>query len=297
MIFPEESKERAGTVALALTAGFFVVLLFWPYWHLEGSPSLAVWTWRACNFWNGFGHARFVPLFVAVMLWRWWDGGRNEKKEPSYWGLAWLLPAFFVVWAAVRIDQPRLALLTLPFLSMGFACYWLGGRMAKHLGPTAFFLWFLIPVPGLASLLWFDMRPYEMKTAVTLAGWLGTEAMIQGGSLVEVGGIQLRFAGGSDSGEDLVATLMIGAAVAVLCRATAMRRWILFFLSLPLFFVLRVLRSVTLLTLDSRNYCEQAEWFYFHGRGALQLLLTFGILLGIAWWMTPLCPLRRKALE
>ena len=139
---------------IGLVLFLFLFLVFWPFFGQLENRSLVWWTWETSTDFHGLLFVLFFPLIFPMMLW--WLGHvhRDDPLKPSFWGLGWLTLGMLLFWCAVRLGQPRFGLFAVPFLLVGFLHYGLGGRIARGFAPAAFFLWFLIPVPGLESWLW-----------------------------------------------------------------------------------------------------------------------------------------------
>lgn len=176
--------------ALVLFTGW---LLLRPFSAELVDVSLAGWTWKACNSMNGFLHGRLVPLLFAGMLWWWIYCSRDEEVRPSYWGLGWLVVGMVIYWAGVRVLQPRWALFALPFLLVGLTHYCLGGKLARGVAPAVFFLWFMIPVPGLETWIGGHVFADEIEATAMAANWLGIET-VQEGARLKSGEVEVSFA-------------------------------------------------------------------------------------------------------
>lgn len=278
-----ESDQLIDRFAVGLIAGLFVFLFFFPTFNQIKTYSwLASWTWHACNPVNGFVHGRFVPVLFAFTVWWWWHGHRGIGRKPSYWGLAWIIPAMGLWWAAVRISQPRLALLALPFLLIGLVHYWWGAMWAKGLAPSAFFLWFLIPLPGLESLLSKQVKVIEIESVDSVARWLGIDFTRIGWGFEfddPEFGIQFRY----DSPLYLIQALMTGALAAVVYRAHFFFRWLLIVLAIFFALIVAVLRDVLILWSASKGWNDLATGLFFDLRGLPVMIVVGGGLLATIW--------------
>lgn len=143
----------ARPVEALLLAGCLATFLYFFFFHrvwVLGSQSTAKW---AHNAWGAAGGAQFhghFPFFVSLYL-VWHHRGKiaAAPKSSSWWGLvcAAFGVALFVVGA--RCLQPRLALLSLPFLFYGTTLWLWGPKVARLILFPCAFLLFMIPVAAL----------------------------------------------------------------------------------------------------------------------------------------------------
>lgn len=247
-----------------------------------GDRSLLGWTWAACSGRAGFLHARLVPLLFAGMVWWWTRLIRDEKGRPSYWGLIWLVLGMLIYLAGVRLAQPRVALVGMPFLVVGLAQYCLGGCLAKRLAPTAFFLLFLIPVPGLEFMILSSLKMHDLQVTADLGQLLGMEVTFQKGVL-RISDVEFA---GCFPGDffRMHWMLMCGVAIVVFYRGSGWKKWALF---LMLFAVIWVVRIGWLLLICQLMSSDRGRWvdsLLWGNLGiVLRLVVFVGLVLLVGW--------------
>ncbi|MDC0302636.1 hypothetical protein OAL23_00570 [bacterium] len=106
-------------LAASLSVILISAILFYPVFSSLPGRSLALWTWLACNSYNSFLHGRLVPLVFLWMLWMVWQRRENDTCKPSIMGVGLLLLGLLFFLVAMRLTQPRVALLGLPFVVLG----------------------------------------------------------------------------------------------------------------------------------------------------------------------------------
>ena len=185
------SKRVAASLSFILTS----IILFYPVFPSLSGRSLASWTWLACNSYNGFLHGRMVPFVFSWMLWVVWQRKENDSCKPSIWGMGLLLLGLLFFLVAMRLTQPRVALLGLPFVVLGLVQFWFGGRVARAAILPAFFLWFMIPIPVLPALVAGMWRVEMMTLSYEIGTLLGMD-LTMAGLTIEMKGSELRFAEG-----------------------------------------------------------------------------------------------------
>lgn len=176
---PFPGRWFAGTLSMVLVA----IILFYPIFSSFESSSLASWTWAACNSLNDFVHGRLVPLVFPWMVWAVWRRRQNDLVRPSYWGLVLLLPGLLLFLVAMRIEQPRIALVGLPFVVLGLVLFWFGTRIARAMILPAFFLLFMVPVPGLVALISGILTVEMMKATYHVGNFFGMDLTMTGSSI------------------------------------------------------------------------------------------------------------------
>ena len=179
-------------VAVALLFGIFA---FYPGYSAAAEKSLAGWTWAACNSSNGFLHGRLIPFVFPWMIWWAWWTRKDDVVKPSYWGLVWMCFALLLFLASMRAVQPRWALFGTTFLVIGLVQYLFGGRIAKAVVFPAFFLWFMIPIPGLEAVVMGNWQVSVTQASYEVGNALGMDLVLSG-STIEVGGSLMVLAEG-----------------------------------------------------------------------------------------------------
>lgn len=170
-------------IAGSLSALILAIILFYLVFPEFQSRSLASWTWAACNPENGVLHGRLVPLVFVWMLRVAWLRKKNEILRPSTWGLALLAIGLLFFLVAMRLGQPRLALLGLPFVVLGLVQFWFGLGIARAAILPALFLWFMIPLPGLEAIVTGSWQVKIMNASYVLGNLLGLDLTMSGAGL------------------------------------------------------------------------------------------------------------------
>lgn len=112
-----------------------------------------------------------------------WLRKKNEILRPSTWGLALLAIGLLFFLVAMRLGQPRLALLGLPFVVLGLVQFWFGLGIARAAILPALFLWFMIPLPGLEAIVTGSWQVKIMNASYVLGNLLGLDLTMSGAGL------------------------------------------------------------------------------------------------------------------
>jgi len=170
-------------------ASFFALYFLYP---AIGGKTIAVWTWLACNSANGFLHGRLVFLIFPFLVWIAWKKCNDKLMKPSSWGLFWLGIGCFFFLVALRLGQPRLALVGAPFFVLGFTHFLFGWEVAKSMVFPAFFLWFAIPIPEVERFMGGTPRIMIADLSYHTGLFLGMDLSLSGNS-IEVSGREASF--------------------------------------------------------------------------------------------------------
>ena len=274
---------------LVLVLGIYV---FYPAFPTVVGKSLGGWTMLACNSANNFVHGRLVPLIFPWMIWSVWRRNQETLLKPSYWGLVWLVVGFLTILAGMRVVQPRWALVGLPFVVMGFTHFLCGWRVTRAVALPSFFLWFMIPVPGLTAILsgWF--YPMAIEVILFLANFIGIKVVNEQDMTFLVRGESVRFWIESNSTFTLAFPMFATAAIFFI-EEDFLRRWLLFLMIIPLMMGCFVVREMARLLLASIGYTEPVFFSYGPPGEIFYFLFEMAVLVLIAWLMNKI-PLRKK---
>ena len=255
---------------------FFV---YHAYPTIDGK-SLAGWTWHACNSENGFLHGRIVFFAFPIMCWIMWARNKEKAIDPSYWGMIYLVLGMLFFWASMRIIQPRLALLGFPLLVIGFTHYLFGGKIAKQMLFPAFFLWLVIPVPGLNTALTGRAVVWTIEFCYQTGRFLGWDLTREGSTLI----IQEKTMVVRESiGIRLFAFTITTSAIFANYRQRGWwRKVTLFALSFPLLFFAGYFRILFILGLVQYGKVDFAMRFYHDWAGLLVIFPT--VVLGMLFF-------------
>jgi exosortase len=230
---------------VVLLSGFFA---FYPAYPTSSGKSLLSWMWRACNAENGFLHGRLALLLFPLLTWIAWRRKGNEDISPSYRGLVSLSLGFLINAASIQINQPRLAVIGLPFVILGFTQYFFGTKIAKGMVFPAFFLWFAIPVPGLETYLNAQLGFLKGDTACFIGKMMGID-IVRTGHTIALANSELTMAEGSDPLKLVFFTFFASTLYANYTQKIVWKKWFLFASSVPFLIFANACSALLILTL------------------------------------------------
>ena len=132
------------TISLTLV-GFFCLLKLY-----AGAPIM-VWAWKHWLPNLNQEHGKLVIPIALGLVWYHRNKLKTAAKEPSNWGLAFLIVGVLLVLLGTRALQPRITLLSIPVLIFGVVLFLWGRQVARILAFPIAFLVFMIPVGALAQ--------------------------------------------------------------------------------------------------------------------------------------------------
>ncbi len=173
---------------------------------------------------------------------------KSHVPAASLHGLWSVICGAFLFVVSVRCYQPRICLAALPFLLLGGAwCYW-GRDIAIRCAFPFFFLWLMIPVPGLQQAT-VGLQLLATKLAHWGAGICGVETVMEGTDISSVSGKWETFniAGGCSGINSLITLLLISSAWGYLTDTFPVwKRLVLAFSAIPLAIICNALRVASI---------------------------------------------------
>lgn len=177
----EEPKRAFLAAAIFATAIYFFgfVGLFVQGIYSHGVASVLSWAWQAWNPAANQEHSKLVPLIFLVLLWLARDKIRQAPKSGSNAGLILVGIALVLFLGGARTLQPRISLLSIPFLIYGSVLYLWGSAVARILLFPCVFLLFMIPVAAI------EQATFRLQFAIT--GLVGSLSNLVGIRIEAIG--------------------------------------------------------------------------------------------------------------
>lgn len=273
-------------IYIAICVYFFS---FYPAYS-QGMQSSTTWLVSAWNPETDFEHGWMVPLLSAFMLSRAWLHARDTPKAPSLHGLWLVLLGAALGLLAVRSQQGRIAIGSIPFLLTAVIwCYW-GGKMAIRSAFPIFFLLMSIPLPGFQQAT-VGMQLIATEAAHIGAGLCGVETTMNGTNISSTTGNwdTYSIAGGCSGMRSLMALIMISTAWAYLAFGLSLwKRLLLGFSAIPLAICANAFRVASIFVcaeyinpaFASKTWHDWSGMLFFFPASMLSLAILHGILAG-----------------
>ena len=229
------------------------VLFHWLGNTFQNVPTRSVFVWMAvrwqdrASFGADYSHGWLIPFVSLGALWF----RRNEllAAPKSTARRAWLFvaAALLLHWVGARIQQPRVSLFSLILLLWSIPLYLYGWPFARQLIFPCSYLIFCIPLNFMSAFA-FPLRMFAAKTATAFLNGVGIAAARSGSAIYSAagGGFSFDIADACSGLRSLLAMMALGAAYAVFTQPTALKKWALFLLSIPIAVLSNVVRIVTI---------------------------------------------------
>jgi exosortase len=160
--------QPAEAALLAAIAGTLVYFFGFIRIFVNRSETAAQWAWLAWNPESEQDYCKIVPLISLYLFWNARDKLRASPKFGDARGVVFLIVGVLLFAASARVLEPRIALLSVPFLIFGTAFYLWGPHVARAILFPCAFLFFMEPVGAL------EPMTARLQGAVTwLSGLVG----------------------------------------------------------------------------------------------------------------------------
>ncbi len=261
-----------GLTAIVLLIAFtYKVTFLWMYERYIGADSY-------------YSHGFLVPFVSAFFIYQQKDRLREIEQGSC-------LPGLFLMGFALLLHALGTALyifsmsgVSLFFLAIGMSLFLFGAKISKIIWFPLVFLIFMFPLPqSVIGLVSFPLKMLTAKSGIWLVGSLGIPIHGEGFNIFIPAGHLL--VGNPCSGlRTLIAFLALGSVFAYLTPVSTGRKWILFFITIPIALLSNVVRVPILILVPHYWGLEAAapDTFVHIGSGMLVFIIGFLLLLALA---------------
>lgn len=266
---------------VVLTIGCFAVVLGFYFWYRAftgGVYSAFSWLWSAWNEENDFEHGKFAPEIIAVLLFLLRDKLWAAPKSFSRWGIPVLGGGIVLYLLAVRMLQPRVAIVALPIIFIGLSLILWGKKVSQLLIFPFFFLYLMIPVPGLEQMT-ASLQLVITKAVAALVGVFGIQVEAIGATLHAAGnsGFTFEIAGGCSGVRSLMAMTMITALYVYFTQKRLWKKVVIFGAALGFAVLGNIARVSSIIIIAKMGFKDLATGAY-HDNSSLILFFPFALL-------------------
>ena len=269
---PQSNRLALGLPYIAAIA--LAVLLYsrtFAWWYIE---------WTAPG--SFYAHAMFVPFFVGIMLWRNRETLATVRWQPSWMGLALVVPGVILLVLARHSDVDTVQSLSFLFLLVGASLLLLGtGKTRRLLFPLLFVMMMMPLIPD--QLINGIAFPIQLKSA-QLAVWMLNHITLtchQEGTQIIMEHYQMAVELPCSGFKTLLSLLTFAAAFAYLVEAPMWKRWTLFLTTAPLSLFINGLR-IALIGVVGELVSKQGGQMFHDYSGFIVLILAFTFLFNFA---------------
>ncbi|MEY2536717.1 MAG: hypothetical protein QOG67_457 [Verrucomicrobiota bacterium] len=249
-----------------------------------------VWAWKHWLPNLNQEHGKLVIPIALGLVWYHRDKLKTAAKEPSNWGLAFLAPGILLVLLGTRALQPRITLLSIPFLIFGVVLFLWGRQVARILAFPIAFLVFMIPVGALAQTS-FRLQFLITNTVQAFSNLIGIKIYAVGTTLRAINGAWgFDIAEGCSGIRSLIAIIMLTAIYAHIFEKTWWKKLLLLACSVIFAVIANAGRILTIILIARLGYPELAGGIYHEYSG----FISFPIALGAMYFCHKLLNLRAQ---
>jgi exosortase len=253
---------------------WFGALLLIAYWPILGRISRQ---WRSND---DMGHAVFVPLVVAAILWERREYVLSLPVARSMWGAA--LIAYGAVQACLGALGAEILLQGTAFVISvaGLVLLLAGGRVFRAVWFPLALLLFMVPVPGVVyKQVTFPLQLLASRLAEWSVEVLGY-TVLREGNILEVAGSQLSVAEACSGIRSLLSLTFFSLAYGYLATGRFWLRAVLAVSAAPVAVAANSLR-ITIATVLSERDPDLAEGFFHGFSGWLAFLVSVAAIIAI----------------
>src|ERR1700722_7423217 len=246
-----------------LTTISVTVIVFFGALKLYAGESIMVWAWKH---WLPNLNQEYGKLVIPISLWLVWYHRKQiaaANKSGSNWGMLFVTLGVLVALLGIRAVEPRITMLSIPFLIFGIVLFLWGREVARTLMFPIGFLWFMIPVGALAQTS-FRLQFLITGAMQKLSPLIGVKLNAIGTTLSPVNQSWPGFdiAEGCSGIRSLVAIIMLTAIYAHLCEKVIWKKVILLACSIVFAIIANIGRVFTIILIARLGYPKFAGGFY-----------------------------------
>jgi len=274
-----ETTERRSWDAVKTLVPAAIALILVIYLYLG---TFQWWWWEWTYPGSFYAHALFVPFFVVAMIWRDREKLAAAPYDPSWLGMAYLIPSMLLLLVARKGDITTVESLSFMLLVLGASTMIVGKTRTRMLLFPLLFIMLMMPlVPDqLINSIAFPIQLASAKIATFLLNAL-TLHSTRIGTLIQMDSYKLSVELPCSGFKTLVSLLTFTAAFAYLTDAANWKRWALFLTTIPLSLVINALR-ITLIGIVGELVSSKAAATFHDYSGFIVLILAFTFLFNFA---------------
>ncbi len=184
-----------------------------------------------------YAHAAFVPFFVGIMIYRNREKFNAAAWNPSWAGLALLIPAMALLLLAKRADVTVVKSLTFVMLLLVSALMFAGPARTRVLLFPLLFVIMMIPLfpDQLINVIAFPIQLKSTQIATALLNLFQLHA-VREGTLIRMDSYKMAVEGACSGFKTLISLLTFSAAFAYVVEGAVWKRWTLFLVTADLLY-------------------------------------------------------------
>jgi len=281
-----------------MNIGFISVLvgMLFLMFHLLGNTvenvsSRSAFTWMIArwgdkeSFGADYSHGYLIPFVSLGVIWYKREEFFAAKKSICIVGLYVIIAALMMHWVGAKMQQTRVSLMSLILLIWGIPFYFFGWQVAKLLIFPCAYLIFCVPLNFLDALSG-PLQRMAVSMGYSSIQSLGIECE-RVGNMLRSEYFSLNVAEACSGLRSLLAMTALSAVYAYFTQPTLIRKWALFFVSIPIAVIGNVGRILSIALVSVTTGQRYATGLHHDWAGyvffavAISLMIGFGKLLNI----------------
>jgi len=231
-----------------------------------------------------YSHGFLVPIVSLFFIYQQKEYLSRIEPQSSVSGLIVLLFALFLHILGTLLYIFSISGFSIFFLAIGLSLFLFGKEISKIIWFPLLFLIFMFPMPeAMISLVSFPLKIFAAKAGVWITSLFGIPIYLEGFNITIPAGHLL--VGNPCSGlRSLMAFLALGSILAYLQPISIIKKWILFFLSIPIAVLSNIVRIPILILVSNYWGLEAAtpDTLVHTGSGLLVFVLGFMLIFSTA---------------
>ena len=233
------------------------------------------------------GHGWIVPFFSLYLLFRQRKELLASAGRPSFWGFLLAIPGLLLFWIGSRGDQVRITQIAFFWLLWCTTYAFYGFAFAKVAAFPVIFLLFTVPLSFL-DIFTVKLRLATAAIASALLNGIAIPVARSGTGLhcLAGQGFNLDIADPCSGMRSIFALTALTAAYAYLTQKTLLKKWILFFCSVPIAMLGNLARIVSIAVVAQFFGQEAATGFYHDYSGYVVFLIGLLAMMQAGAWLS-----------
>ena len=266
----ETQKQKMAVNGIGLTIiGIFTVFVYkptlmWMYDRYMGADSY-------------YSHGFMVPFISLYFIYLQKERLAKVKLKTSVIGLMIIFFALFLHILGTLLYIFSISGFSIFFLIIGLSLFLFGKEVSRIIWFPLLFLVFMFPLPeAVIGLVSFPLKIFAAKAGVWIISVLGIPIYLEGFNILIPAGPLL--VGNPCSGlRSLIAFLALGSIFAYLEPVSMIKKWVLFFISIPIALLSNIVRIPILILVSNYWGLEAAgpDTLIHTGSGVLVFVLGF----------------------
>ncbi len=293
MIWSDRWRLGALSKNELMNIGFISIIigLLFIMFHLLGNrvenvSSRSAFTWMfsrwgdKISFGADYSHGYLIPFVSLGVIWYKREEFFAATKNICIVGLYVIIAALFMHWVGAKMQQTRISLLSLILLLWGVPLYFFGWQVAKLLIFPCAYLIFCVPLNFLDALS-FPLQQAATGISHAMLNGFGIECERVGTQLMSPY-FSLNVEAPCSGLRSLLAMTALTAVYAYFTQKTFIKKWLLFFLSIPIAVAGNIGRIISIALVSIVSGQKLGAGLYHDWSGYVLFSVAIGLMVAVS---------------